>query len=74
VLARMRWFGALSPAPALEESQYRTLEEGGREVLVYYADHPSPLYVPPMYAVVTFTWAPYRRTATHFESSFDGCE
>lgn len=72
VLARMRWFDTVSKG--IEQAQYQILKEGSGETLVYYADHPSPLYVPPMYVVVVFNVAPESGTAWHFESSFDGCE
>ena len=57
---------------AIEQAQYRSLENGPGEALVYYADHPSPIYLPPMYVVVTFDTAPGLGTAWYFESSFGG--
>jgi len=71
VLTRMRWFGTVSTA--IEQAQYRSLKEGLGETLIYYADHPSPIYVPSMHVVVTFNTAPEFGTALHFESTFGGC-
>lgn len=54
VLEGMRWFEGLVVSTEWERSQVRILREGQREILIYYADHPSPLYVPAYYVVVTF--------------------
>jgi len=72
VLEGMRWFeGAVSTE--LERSQVHILREGQQEILIYYADYPSPLYVPPNYVVVTFYAKGDLGTVWHFEG-WDGCK
>jgi hypothetical protein len=65
VLEGMRWFEGLAVSTEWERSQVRILREGQQEILIYYADHPSPLFVPSYYVVVTF----YAKEGTnwHFE-------
>ncbi|MCC7201613.1 MAG: hypothetical protein IT393_02965 [Nitrospirae bacterium] len=66
VLKGMHWFEGLVSA-GLERSQMRTLREGQREILIYYADHPSPLYIPPYYLEVTYYGKGDAGTGWHFE-------
>jgi len=67
VLKGMHWFEGLV-SEGLEWSQVRTLREGQQEILIYYADHPSPLYVPPYYVEVTYYGKGEVGTRWHFES------
>jgi hypothetical protein len=66
VLKGMRWFEGLI-SKELERSQVHISREGQQEILIYYADHPSPLYVPPNYVVVTFYPKGDLGTSWHFE-------
>lgn len=66
VLEGMRWFEGLI-SKELERSQVHISREGQQEMLIYYADHPSPLYVPPHYVVVTFYAKGDLGTSWHFE-------
>jgi hypothetical protein len=66
VLEGMRWFEGLI-SKELERSQVYISREGQQEMLIYYADHPSPLYVPPHYVVVTFYAKGDLGTSWHFE-------
>jgi hypothetical protein len=72
VLKRMRWFEEFV-SNGLERSQVRILREGEQEILIYYADHPSPLYVPPYYLEVTFYAQGDVGTRWHFEG-WGGCK
>ncbi len=69
VLKGMRWFEPLILlSPDFERSQVHISREGQQEILTYYADHPSPLYIPPDYLVVTFYAEGGFGTGLHFES------
>ena len=67
VLEGMRWFEGLLVSTDWERSQVHILREGQQEILIYYADHPSPLYVPSHYMVVTFYAQGDLGTRWHFE-------
>ncbi len=72
VLKGMNWFeGSISAG--LARSQVRILREGRQEILIYYADHPSPLYFPPYYVEVTYYWKANLGTGWHFEG-WGGCK
>jgi hypothetical protein len=73
VLNRMRWFEGLLVSTEFERSQVRVSLDGQKETLIYYTDHPSPLYVPPSYVVVTFYSKGNLGTRWHFEG-WDGCK
>ncbi len=62
----MHWFEGLVSS-GLEWSQVRTLREEQQEILIYYVDHPSPLYVPPYYVEVTYYSKGGLGTGWHFE-------
>jgi hypothetical protein len=66
VLEGMRWFEGSVVSTEWEKSQVRISGEGQQEILIYYADHPSPLYIPSYYVVVTF----YAKDGTQFH--FEG--
>jgi hypothetical protein len=72
VLKGMHWFEGLV-STGLERSQVRILREGQQEILIYYADHPSPLYVPPYYVEVTFYAKGDVGTGWHFVG-WGGCK
>jgi hypothetical protein len=72
VLNRMRWFEGLRVSTEFERSQVRVSPDGQNEMLIYYTDHPSPLYVPPSYVVVTFHAKGNLGTRRHFEG-WGGC-
>jgi hypothetical protein len=72
VLEGMRWLEGLSTD--LEKSQVRITREGDEETLTYYADRPSPLYVPPSYVIVTFWVREDLGTGWHFASSWGSCK
>ncbi len=57
----------------LEKVLVRREREGNRETLVFYADRPSPLYVPPFYYQVSFALVGQRRTLTAIQG-WGGCE
>ena len=73
VLDGMRWFGGLLVSTEFERSQVRVSQDGQKEMLIYYTDHPSPLYVPPSYVVVTFYAKGNLGTHLHFEG-WGGCK
>ena len=73
VLTRMRWFEGLLVSTEFERSQVRVSLDGQKEMLIYYADHPSPLYVPPFCVVVTFHAKGNLGTRRHFEG-WGGCK
>ena len=73
VLNRMRWFEGLLVSTEFERSQVRVSLDGQKETLIYYIDHPSPLYVPPSYVVVTFYAKGNLGTHLHFEG-WGGCK
>lgn len=73
VLNRMRWFEGLIVSTAFKKSQVRVSRDGQNEMLIYYTDHPSPLYVPPSYVVVTFYAKGNFGTRWHFEG-WGGCK
>lgn len=68
VLEAMRWFDRGVHGSDLERIQVRSLREGSRERLVFYAERPSPLYIPPDYLVVTFWEIGGQATSWHFQS------
>jgi hypothetical protein len=74
VLKGMYLFEGMLVSKDVERSQVRFSREEEREVLTYYADHPSPLYVPPFFVVVTFYVMGGLRTGWHFESVYGGDE
>jgi hypothetical protein len=53
VLERLRWYPPRS-SPFLDLVFVRSAVVDGRETLTFYADRPSPLYVPPFYLEVRF--------------------
>jgi hypothetical protein len=55
VVKGMRWFDGLIVSRDWKDSQVLLSRNGEEEILIYYADHPSPLYVPSHYLVVTFS-------------------
>jgi hypothetical protein len=61
VVKGMRWFDGLIVSRDWKDSQVRLSRNGEEEILIYYADHPSSLYVPSDYLVVTF----YSKLGTH---------
>lgn len=65
VLEGMCWLEGSVVSTEWGRSQVRILREGQQEILIYYADHPSPLYIPSYYVVVTFYAK--RGTGWHFE-------
>lgn len=65
----MRWFPELAPT-FLGKVLVRREREGSRETLVFYADRPSPLYVPPYYLVVKFGLIGERRTYWWFQGTW----
>jgi hypothetical protein len=73
VLEGMRWFEGMIVASEFKGSQVHISREGQQEILTYYADHPSPLYIPPNYVVVTFYAQEDLGTALHFEG-WGGCK
>lgn len=73
VLNGMRWFEGLLVSTEFERSQVRVSPDGQKETLIYYTDHPSPLYVPPSYVVVTFYSKGNLGTRWHFEG-WGGCK
>jgi hypothetical protein len=73
VLNGMRWFEGLLVSTEFERSQVRVSRDGQKEMLIYYTDHPSPLYVPPSYVVVTFYAKGNLGTRWHFEG-WGGCK
>lgn len=72
VLKGMYLFEGMLVSKDVERSQVHFSREEEREVLTYYADHPSPLYVPPSYVVVTFYVVGGLRTSWNFESLYGG--
>jgi hypothetical protein len=66
VVEGMRWLEGSVVSTEWERSQVRLSREGQQEILIYYADHPSPLYIPSDYVVVTF----YAKDGTQFH--FEG--
>jgi hypothetical protein len=74
ILKGMYLFEAKLVSEEVKRSQVRFSREEEREVLTYYADHPSPLYVPPFFVVVTFYVMGGLRTGWHFESVYGGDE
>jgi hypothetical protein len=72
VVKGMRWFDGLIVARDWEDSQVRLSRKGEQEILVYYADHPSPLFVPSNYLVVTF-YTSGHGTRMHYEG-WGGCK
>jgi len=73
VLNGMRWFEGLLVSTEFEISQVRVSRDGQKEMLIYYTDHPSPLYIPPSYVVVTFYAKGNLGTRWHFED-WGGCK
>jgi hypothetical protein len=73
VVAGIRWFSERSMTTFLEKVLVRREREGSRETLVFYADRPSPLYVPPFYYQVSFVLVGQRRTFTAIQG-WGGCE
>jgi hypothetical protein len=69
----MRWFERSLVSKDWERSQVQVSREGQQETLVYFADHPSPLYVPSHYVVVTFYAIGGLGTRSHFEG-WGGCK
>ncbi len=72
VVARIRWFSERS-STFLEKVLVRREREGSRETRVFYADRPSPLYVPPFYYQVSFGLVGQRRTFTTIQG-WGGCK
>jgi len=73
VMTGMRWFEASAVSTNWERSQVRVSGEGPQETLTYFVDHPSPLYVPSFYAVVTFNETGSYGTQLHYEG-WGGCK
>ncbi len=73
VLQGMRWFHSSLVSTSWERSQVRVSREGPQEWFTYFADHPSPLYVPSFYAVVTFNTTGSYGTQLHYEG-WGGCK
>jgi hypothetical protein len=72
VLEGMGWFEGIVSTER-KASEVHILREGRQEILIYYADHPSPLYVPPSYVVVTFYAKGDLATSWYFEG-WGGCK
>jgi hypothetical protein len=73
VMTGMRWFEASAVSTNWERSQVRVSREGPQARLTYFADHPSPLYVPSFYVVVTFNTTGSYGTQLHYEG-WGGCK
>ncbi len=73
VMQGMRWFEGSTVSTNWERSQVRVSREGQEETLTYFADHPSPLYVPSFYVVVSFKATGGNGTQLHYEG-WGGCK
>ncbi len=73
ILQGMRWYKGSTVSTNWERSQVRVSREGQEETLTYFADHPSPLYVPSFYVVVTFNTTGSYGTQLHYEG-WGGCK
>jgi hypothetical protein len=67
VLEGMRWFEGSLVSADWESSQVQISTEGQEEILIYFADHPSPFFVPSHYMVVTFYASGDHGTRWHIE-------
>lgn len=74
VLDLLRWDPARARPPAvLDRTRVRAGRDHGRETLTFYADRPSPLYIPPFYLEVTFYGQPTPATGTAIQG-WGGCK
>ncbi|MEW6247830.1 MAG: hypothetical protein AB1555_14120 [Nitrospirota bacterium] len=73
VVAGLRWFPERLMTTFIEKVLVRRERDGNRETLVFYADRPSPLYVPPFYYQVSFGLVGERRTFTTIQG-WGGCK
>lgn len=72
VLEGMRWFGK-TPKPSLTERSFVTIsEENGKKLLTFYADRPSPLFIPSFYFEVILSQPEQRVRVTPLQG-WGGC-
>ena len=72
VLKEMRWFSK-SADLALERSFVTVSKEKDRKVLTFYAERPSPLFIPSFYFAVLFSKSEHRVNAAYLEG-YGGCQ
>ncbi len=74
VLDSMRWFTVWPErASFIERNLFRSSTSSQRETLTFYADRPSPLYIPPFYFEITFYSLGKRTTGTALQG-WGGCK